>query len=91
MGVNEFISSRESHPEIMTIDTKMEAVQKQKIAALRKKRDNVKVQTNLDKLAAASKTDTNLLPVILDCVESYATLGEIADVMRGVFGEYQAG
>lgn len=49
------------------------------------------MQAGLDKLAAAAKTDANLLPVILDCVESYATLGEIADVMRKVFGEYQAG
>ena len=91
VGVNEFVSDRGSRPDILTIDTKMEAVQKQKIAALRKKRDNTKVQANLNKLTSAAKSDANLLPVILDCVESYATLGEIADTMRNVFGEYQAG
>ncbi len=91
VGVNDFVSKRDAKPDILTIDNSIESKQKQKIAALRQKRDNGVVKTNLSKLDAAARSDTNLLPVILDCVESYATLGEIADVMRKVFGEYQAG
>jgi methylmalonyl-CoA mutase N-terminal domain/subunit len=43
----------------------------------------------MQKLADAADTDANLMPYILDCVEAYATLGEIADILRNKFGEYQ--
>ncbi|MBU1035978.1 hypothetical protein KJ974_04710, partial [bacterium] len=48
-----------------------------------------KVKENLKSLEKAAKTDANLMPLILDCVKSYATLGEICDVLRSIFGEYK--
>ncbi|NUM82011.1 methylmalonyl-CoA mutase [bacterium] len=91
VGVNEFISAHEHKPEILTIDTSLEMLQRQRIKALRQRRDQTKVNAALQKLQNAAQSNDNVLPLILECVENYATLGEIADTMRKVFGEYQAG
>jgi methylmalonyl-CoA mutase N-terminal domain/subunit len=55
---------------------------------LRKNRNNTKVERNLEALRKAAQGDDNLMPFILDCVHSYATLGETCQVLRDVFGEY---
>ncbi|MBW2663606.1 MAG: methylmalonyl-CoA mutase, partial [Deltaproteobacteria bacterium] len=55
---------------------------------LRKERDNEKVRQSLEKLKKVAKGDDNLYPSVLEAVESYATLGEICDTLRDVFGQY---
>ena len=53
------------------------------------KRDNEKVNQALNKLKEVASGDKNTMPAFIDCVEAYATLGEICDVLRGVFGEQE--
>ncbi len=66
-------------------------MQKKKLAKLRAERDNAAVTAALAKLeAACADEEVNLMPVIMEAVKTYATLGEICGVMRKVFGEYQA-
>jgi methylmalonyl-CoA mutase N-terminal domain/subunit len=66
-------------------------MQKKKLADLRAKRDNAAVQAKLSALeTAAQDSNINLMPIILDAVKAYATLGEICGVLRKVFGEYEA-
>jgi methylmalonyl-CoA mutase N-terminal domain/subunit len=64
--------------------------QEARLRALRARRDAAAVAASLERLRAAARGDDNLMPLILDAVESYATLGEICGVMRDVFGGYQA-
>jgi methylmalonyl-CoA mutase N-terminal domain/subunit len=64
-------------------------LQVEKIKKLKTERDNSKVKSSLVKLEESAKGNSNLMPFILDAVENYATLGEIADVMRKVFGEFK--
>ena len=89
VGVNEFQSKETSEPELLEIDEKMRARQIDRLAAVRKKRDGLKVQACLNALTSAAKTDENTLPRILACVESYATVGEISNALRAVWGEYE--
>jgi methylmalonyl-CoA mutase N-terminal domain/subunit len=64
-------------------------MQIKKIKALKSKRDNVKAQACLDAIEEAAKGNANLMPLVLDAVEQYCTLGEIAGTLRKVFGEYR--
>ena len=59
-----------------------------KLKAVRERRDAAAVARTLERLKADCATDRNVMPAILDCVKAYATIGEIADVWRGVFGVY---
>ena len=89
VGVNEFVSE-DKHPiEILTIDESVERHQSHKLAELRKKRDNARVQARLEALGSAAGTDENLMPYVLECVRAYATVGEMCDVLRRVFGTYE--
>jgi methylmalonyl-CoA mutase N-terminal domain/subunit len=89
VGVNEFVS-QEKHPiEILTIDESVARHQSDKLAELRKKRDNARVQATLAALGSAAGTDENLMPYVLECVRAYATVGEMCDVLRRVFGTYE--
>ena len=71
------------------MDEKGEHRQINRLKNLRKDRNNTNVDRNLKKLRKAAMGDENLMPFILDCVHSYATLGETCDVLREVFGEYK--
>ncbi|MFM6984471.1 MAG: methylmalonyl-CoA mutase family protein, partial [Chitinophagaceae bacterium] len=64
-------------------------IQMQKLDQLKAERNNEQVNENLRLLSEAAAGSDNLMPYIIACVESYATLGEIADVLRNVFGEYK--
>jgi methylmalonyl-CoA mutase N-terminal domain/subunit len=74
---------------ILKMDEKGEERQINRLRKLRKKRNNQKVERNLHRLRMAAGGDENLMPYILDCVHSYATLGETCQVLRDVFGEYE--
>ncbi len=88
VGVNEFIESGSDNPVTLKIDPNLERDQIARVQALRNKRDNSKTQTAIAQVELSAKEGSNLMPHILNAVESYATLGEISDAMRRVFGEY---
>jgi len=89
VGVNKFRIENEPKPELMKIDPALERMQSERLAELRRTRDNELVAKTLDSLRSAAQGTENLMPFILDAVKAYATLGEICNVMRDVFGEYQ--
>ncbi len=88
VGVNEFVVDEAAEPELLRIDEGVRVKQIDRLATVRMTRDKAVVQRNLDALASAARSDHNLLPAILACVESYATVGEISDTLRAIWGEY---
>ena len=89
VGVNKFTDSTKEKPDIMKIDDSIQTQQMQHLKELRSTRDNAKVESALGKMKNAADKDENLMPCILDAVKSYATLGEISNTFREVFGIYQ--
>src|SRR5436309_7082807 len=87
VGVNRFVSENEVRPALLQVDPEVGKRQVAKLAALRQRRDNERVQQTLTALERGAAGTENLLPLIIDAVEAYATLGEISDAMRHVFGE----
>jgi methylmalonyl-CoA mutase N-terminal domain/subunit len=88
VGVNQFTEDAGIGIEVFRVDDSIRIHQTEKLQQLKKERNNDAVQQALAALKTAAETDANLMPFILKAVENYATLGEIADVMRQVFGEY---
>ena len=88
VGVNAF-QSEDQPIELLQIDQAAEGHQVQKLAALRARRDDARVRKALDALRRAAEGTDNTMPFILDAVRAYATLGEICDALREVFGSYQ--
>jgi methylmalonyl-CoA mutase N-terminal domain/subunit len=89
VGVNDFIQPDESPIEILYIDETAGEKQLAKLDALRKTRNNDAVARSLDALRTAARTSENLMPRILDSVRAYATVGEMCDALRDVWGEYE--
>jgi methylmalonyl-CoA mutase N-terminal domain/subunit len=89
VGVNRYQLDEEPSIPILKMDEKGEERQIRRLQKLRKERDNSKVQKHLEQLHKAAQGDENLMPFILNCVHSYATLGETCQVLRDVFGEYK--
>ena len=89
VGVNDFTAGQERTIPLLRINEEIERSQVARLEALRAKRDSAKTQSTLAELARRAKSTENLLPAILAAVEAYATVGEISDTLRGVFGEYQ--
>ncbi|MGQ9557082.1 MAG: acyl-CoA mutase large subunit family protein [Desulfurispora sp.] len=90
VGVNEFANPDEKlEIEILKIDPQIEKEQVARLQKLRRERDNIKVQETLEALRRAAEGPENLIPYILECVRSYATEGEIIQVLKEVFGEYK--
>jgi methylmalonyl-CoA mutase N-terminal domain/subunit len=89
VGVNKFTSKETADTPVFKIDDSIRQVQSQKLAALRARRDAAKAQACLNAIRKAGKTGANLMPVVIDAVEALCTLGEIADVLRGIWGEYE--
>ncbi len=87
VGVNRFIMENDVLPTLLRVDPEVGKRQAAKLALLRQKRDNAKVQQVLAALENGAESAQNLMPLIIDAVEAYATLGEISDAMRRVFGE----
>ncbi|MFH1322135.1 MAG: methylmalonyl-CoA mutase family protein [Bacteroidota bacterium] len=88
VGLNKFTTEEKPQGDVFSVDDSVRQLQIEKIKALKQERDNNKVAASLSKLGSDARSNINLMPTILEAVENYATLGEIADVMRGVFGEY---
>ncbi|KYK22944.1 methylmalonyl-CoA mutase [Thermoplasmatales archaeon SG8-52-4] len=89
VGVNDYQMDEPVEIPILQMDEKGEERQINRLKKLRKERNNQKVEKNLSALRKAAMGDENLMPYILDCVHSYATLGETCQVLRDVFGEYK--
>jgi len=88
VGLNEFAADEKQDRDLLRLDPAIEDRQKKKIGTLRKNRDNDEVRRLLDDLKKAAQGSENLMPFILKAVKAYATLGEIANALRDVFGEY---
>ncbi len=89
VGVNRFQMEQEEEFDILRIDPAIEQNQKARVQQLREQRDNNSVRLALQRIETVARTSDNLVPVILDAVRKYATIGEISDAMRNVFGLYQ--
>ncbi len=90
IGVNKFTMKEPSPKGLLRVDPKVGVLQVQKIHDLKAKRNQQDVLHALSALKTAAETEANLMPLILNAVKTYATLGEICGVLREVFGEYQA-
>ncbi len=88
VGVNQFTQEKEGITDVMKIDESIRIIQTEKLDALKSERDNEAVAEALTQLKIAAEGTDNLMPFILTAVEAYATLGEIADTLRYVYGEY---
>ncbi len=89
VGVNRFQLEDEPPVQLLRIDPALEQAQIERVRALRERRNSTAVTEALSKLEHASGTNENLLPRILECVEAYATVGEISNTLRRVWGEYR--
>ncbi|MCW3128233.1 MAG: methylmalonyl-CoA mutase, partial [Bacteroidetes bacterium] len=89
VGVNKFTEKEAQHTNLPRIDDSIRKIQADKLAALRAKRNNNAVTKSLTDLKDAAIEDRNIMPYVITVVEHYATLGEVADTLRGVYGEYQ--
>jgi len=89
VGVNRFQIEAEPAVPLLRIDPALEQAQVERVRALRARRDARATEAALDKLEQVAATSENLLPHILECVESYATVGEISNRLRRVWGEYR--
>jgi methylmalonyl-CoA mutase N-terminal domain/subunit len=89
VGVNDFIAEEPRTVPTLRIDAEIERTQIARLNALRAKRDSARAQSALAELQRRAATTENLLPAILAAAEAYATVGEISDALRRVFGEYQ--
>lgn len=87
VGVNRFVQEDEQKPVLLRVNEEVGKRQIAKVAALRQRRDNALVEQKLQALSQAAESTDNVIPHIINAVEAYATLGEISDAMRRVFGE----
>ena len=91
VGVNEYNTGEEMDIPLLRVDREGERMQIDGINEVRRTRDNRDVAEKLRALEAAARGNANLMPPLIDAVKAYATLGEMMDVFRGVFGEYEPG
>ncbi len=89
VGVNEYTSGDSTPSDILKVNPELEEKQRMRLAKVRAERDQAAANAALARVEAAARDGSNLMPPIIDAVRAYGTLGEIADAMRRVFGEYQ--
>ena len=89
VGMNAYTLEDEPVPPLLRIDPDLERQQVARVQALRAQRNNAQVKAVLQRLEYAARGSENLMPLLIEAVECYATLGEIADTLRAVFGEHQ--
>jgi methylmalonyl-CoA mutase N-terminal domain/subunit len=89
VGVNDLVTQEDRSIKLLVIDDSVARQQVKKLEEVRERRDNASVQRALESLGSAAATDANLMPYILECVRAYATVGEMCDVLRKVFGTYE--
>lgn len=89
VGVNKFVTNETENTPLLKIDDSIRQVQSEKLKRLREKRDNAKATACLETIRKQAGTTENLMPAVIDAVENLCTLGEIADTLRNVWGEYR--
>ncbi len=89
VGVNDFVQTDEKPLEILYIDDSTADLQLERLAELKRTRDNDRVQRTLAALQAGARGQDNTMPLLIDCVRAYATVGEMCDALREVWGEYE--
>jgi len=90
VGVNDFKSGSEPPGDILKVNPAIEEKQRARLARIRTERDQAAARAALAQVEQTARGEGNLMPAIIDAVRKWATLGEIADAMRAVFGEYHA-
>jgi methylmalonyl-CoA mutase, N-terminal domain len=88
VGVNKFTTNETNTTPIFKVDDSIRQMQIQKLQTLKANRNNTQVQEYLTQLKNTATEGRNIMPTVMQAVEEYATLGEIADVLRNVYGEY---
>jgi methylmalonyl-CoA mutase N-terminal domain/subunit len=88
VGVNRYATENGSSPPLLRIDPEAERAQVERLQKLRSHRDSARVAAALRRVEETARSDRNLMPALLDAVQAYATVGEISDALRRVFGEY---
>jgi methylmalonyl-CoA mutase N-terminal domain/subunit len=88
VGVNRFNEEHDENLDLLKIDESIQKKQIEKLNEVRRTRDNETVKKNLESLKKAGGTDENIILYILNCVESYCSIGEISNSLREVWGEY---
>ena len=86
VGVNKFVSPSITIPELLRVDPDLERKQIERLTSVKKNRDNNRVKQTLKKMAETARSKDNTMPAFIDCVEAYASVGEICDALRTVFG-----
>jgi methylmalonyl-CoA mutase N-terminal domain/subunit len=89
VGVNRYQDERATPLPLLGIDPEVERAQVERLQKLRARRDAARVQAALRQVEETARSEQNLMPAILEAVKAYATVGEISDTLRKVFGEYQ--
>jgi methylmalonyl-CoA mutase N-terminal domain/subunit len=89
VGINRFQMEEKPLTDILRIRPEVEEYQKEKLRKVKEQRDNARVRETLALLKTAARGTDNVVPPILDAVKAYASLGEISDALREVFGEYR--
>jgi methylmalonyl-CoA mutase, N-terminal domain len=88
VGVNQFVAEKETPIPTMRVDPELERAQVERVRALRARRDSVRADGAVAEVERRARSSENLMPAIAAAVEAYATVGEISDALRRVFGEY---
>jgi len=89
VGVNQFVATDETQPELLRVDPAIEQQQRDRLATMRASRDNEKVSSLRAQLEQAAHGSDNLMPLIVESVDNEVTLGEVCHSLRAVFGEYR--
>jgi len=89
VGVNDYTTESETPTKVLRVSSKVEEKQVSKLQKLKRERNNKKVNEMLERLHYIAEKEENLMPTIIDTVKAYATIGEICDVLREIYGEYK--
>jgi len=88
VGVNEFVTQGEVSEPVFRIDESIRDIQSAKLKKLKEERHQVEVAQALLEVQSAARDDRNMMPFVIDAVEKKATLGEISNSLREIYGEY---
>ncbi len=89
IGVNKFVTGEELEPKLLAIGREVEERQVKRLKKLKQERDNQKVEKMLEEVRQVARGDENVMPVLIESVKAYATVGEISNAFRDVFGEFR--
>jgi methylmalonyl-CoA mutase N-terminal domain/subunit len=89
VSVNKYIVETEQPPSVLEVNAEIENKQIQRITTLKRERDSSQVVRTLEQVKTVAKTNDNIMPALIDAARAYATVGEISDALREVFGEYR--